>query len=118
MSERVGVEQTPDIETLAAAIRRNRMVAYDDGKGGHLFRSATDHELAQALAPVVREARVSALREFVQWVATQRAYNGSDHSIHAQALYNESINAVLPEWAEEFLADRNGVDAPEGGEGR
>jgi len=47
-----------------------------------------------------------ALREFVQWVATQRAFNGSDHSPHAQALYNECLNAVLPEWAEQWLAER------------
>ena len=47
----------------------------------------------------------AALREFVQWVATQRAYNGSDHR-HGQSLYNECLNAVLPQWAEEFIATR------------
>lgn len=50
----------------------------------------------------VEAIRASAVREFVQWVATGRAYNGSDHP-HAQSLYNECLNAVLPEWAEEFL---------------
>jgi hypothetical protein len=40
-------------EKVARAIRKNRMVAYDDGTGGHLFREATDLELADAALAVV-----------------------------------------------------------------
>lgn len=46
-------------------------------------------------------ARAEAVREFVQWVATQRAYNGAGDP--GQALYDYSLNAVLPKWAEEWL---------------
>ena len=60
--------------------------------------------MAEPADPVENDAP-AALREFVQWVATQRAYNGSDHR-HAQSLYNECINAALPRWAEEFIAVR------------
>lgn len=45
------------------------------------------------------------LDEFVQWVATNRAYNGTDHE-HGQALYNECLNVVLPVWAADFLAEK------------
>lgn len=52
-----------------------------------------------------RDAREKALlAEFAQWVASNRAYNGAPDP--GQALYNEQINAVLPTWAEEFLAER------------
>jgi hypothetical protein len=79
MSGRVGVEQTPDIEAIAAVIREHRSILSGDVDGWHLLcqacgdlgitsneRTAAAH-VAQALAPVlaaaVREARAAELRE-------------------------------------------------------
>lgn len=50
------------------------------------------------------EARREVVREFVQWVASNRAYNGSDYQ-RGQSLYNECLNGVLGLWAEDFLAE-------------
>jgi hypothetical protein len=41
------------------------------------------------------------VREFVEWVGHQRAYNGAPDP--GQSLYNDRLNAVLPQWAEEWL---------------
>lgn len=63
------------VEALAEALRASRMVAYEDGKGGHLFRAATPEEQAEALLPLIRErearlvARMEALADSV-WRAT------------------------------------------------
>jgi hypothetical protein len=62
-----------------------------------------------------RAVRAEALRDFVQWVASNRAHNGSDYP-HGQSLYNECINAVLPHWAADWLLDQDdriAQDAPE-----
>lgn len=71
--------------------------------------SATDREivarLAEGSAAGLGEGE-AAVRSFVAWVATHRAYNGSNHSPHAQSLYNECINAVLPEWAEQWIEEK------------
>lgn len=52
--------------------------------------------------------KAEALLAFVQWVATNRAFNGSDYR-RGQSLYNECINAALPLWAADWL--RAHVDA-------
>lgn len=75
------------------------------------------HEVADTLlAPggVVAEIVAAEVLDFAQWVASNRAYNGSDHR-HGQSLYNECLNAVLPTWAIEFaaLADDASSDAPQ-----
>lgn len=54
------------------------------------------------------QAKAEALLAFVQWVATNRAFNGSDYR-RGQSLYNECINAALPLWAADWL--RAHVDA-------
>ena len=43
-------------ERLAQTVASARMTAYEDGKGGWLFRSSTPDEIATALLPVVTEA--------------------------------------------------------------
>lgn len=45
------------------------------------------------------------LGDFVGWVATSRAYNGSEHK-RGQSLYNEGLNEVLPHWALEWAQER------------
>lgn len=57
------------------------------------------------------ETEAALLRRFVEWIATDRAYNGSDHQ-HGQSLYNECLNAALPLWVEDFLRIPTN-DAPE-----
>lgn len=64
--------------------------------------AAGDAAVERILAARTREAVEAALTEFVQWIAVERAYNGSDYL--GQSLYNEGINGVLPEWAREFAA--------------
>lgn len=66
---------------------------------GHV---ACQKTVAEHVAARTREAVEAALTEFVQWIAVERAYNGSDYL--GQSLYNEGINGVLPEWAREFAA--------------
>lgn len=73
------------------------------------------------LAERTRAAVERALREFPEWVATNRAYNGSEWP-HGQSLYNECLNAVLSEWAADYLTDaaetpRNGPRSAEQGSG-
>lgn len=51
------------------------------------------------------EEVVATLIDFAQWVATNRAYNGSDHE-HGQSLYNECLNAVLGQWALDYCEKR------------
>lgn len=64
------------------------------------------HRAEAALADAARSSAVAAtLRDFVQWVAVHRAFNGSDHA-HGQGLYDECLNVELPTWAEDFIADR------------
>jgi len=60
---------------------------------------------ARAFERLRDDQRRDAVREFANWVATQRAYNGSEHD-YGQSLYNECINAVLPTWAEEWAAEQ------------
>lgn len=57
---------------------------------------------------LMRSAGVLRLDEFVQWVATNRAYNGAEDP--GQALYNDGLNTVLQRWAAEFL-DSKDADA-------
>lgn len=45
--------------------------------------------------------QADAATDFAAWVATDRAYNGSEHP-RGQSLYNECINEVLREWAVEY----------------
>lgn len=58
---------TADFDALTTVIRRNQMVPYDDGKGGHLFRGIHPEELAAVIhewlteTPVVQ--RLSALAD-------------------------------------------------------
>ena len=61
-------------------------------------------EAGQAELTLATPAEI-AVTEFVAWVATQRAYNGSDHP-HGQSLYNECLNAALPDWADQWLRER------------
>jgi hypothetical protein len=53
------------------------------------------------------EERARVVADFAHWVATNRAYNGSEH-LHGQSLYNECINAVLSTWAWEFAREAGG----------
>ena len=75
--------------------------------GAHLDHDehSWDYHLADAVLPLIHaerdKARAEVVEEFAQWVATNRAYNGSDHE-RGQSLYNECLNAVLPTWAREF----------------
>lgn len=66
---------------------------------------------AQAFARLHEDQHRDAVREFANWVSTQRAYNGSEHE-HGQSLYNECINAVLPTWAEEWAAEQAPAPIP------
>ena len=72
---------------------------------------------AELLAPLVEQAKREAAAEFAHWVATHRAYNGSDHE-RGQSLYNECLNAVLPTWAAEWGAERVARGGAGGGAGR
>lgn len=74
------------------------IVGYTDDAECTLCAESADRSATQA---AVRKARADGAREFAAWVATNRAYNGSDHK-HGQALYNECLNVVLPTWAAEF----------------
>jgi hypothetical protein len=55
------------------------------------------------------EIKAEGVREFVAWVATHRAYNGSDYP-HGQSLYNECLNGELPQWANDWIADALATD--------
>lgn len=73
------------------------------------FSPTLPTDLVAFVERIKAAARAEALREFVRWVAINRAYNGSDHQ-HGQSLYNECLNASLPEWAEEWLTLSADVD--------
>lgn len=52
--------------------------------------------------------RAEVVREFAEWVATQKAFNGADRA--GQALYDYGLNVVLLAWAEEWLAEEDTDD--------
>lgn len=84
---------------LTAAEFRDLRGLFDLNYEGDLFTcvlTAVDRILAE-------RDTAKAVIDFAQWVATNRAYNGSDHQ-HGQLLYNECLNAVLPTWALEYVA--------------
>lgn len=99
-------------EDLERVVAEHRVVATGLGEwccscsptvwrpSAHRARHLTDH-----IAPLIEQARRDGAAEFAHWVATQRAYNGSDHD-HGQSLYNECINGVLPTWAVEWGAEQ------------
>jgi hypothetical protein len=101
MSERE-VELTDEERArLDASLKASRNNAY-----GRLQRLSSTVESIVAARLADAEARAeAAVREFVQWVATSRAYNGSDHHVYAQSLYNDQINDALPKWAEEWFRE-------------
>lgn len=72
-----------------------------DQRDGEAHRA----HVADVLAQRDRRVAAEAVLEFVAWIARARAHNGSE-SQYGQSLYNECINAALPVWAAEWMADR------------
>lgn len=111
-------EQTwrQEVEQEAAALREQvaALAALGEEWAGHadLFegeRTVIDSARASVRirdaladpASVLAQRDAEVVNEFVHWVAVARAHNGSEHQ-HGQSLYNECINAALPEWAREW----------------
>ncbi len=78
--------------------------------GDHTNIYALTDMMADLIAARLAPIRAPTVVDFAQWVATNRAYNGSDHP-HGQSLYNECLNGVLPLWALQYA--RNALDAPQ-----
>ncbi|WP_418060825.1 hypothetical protein [Pimelobacter simplex] len=103
---------------LDAAARTIRERLCEPGVPGDTFTDPVAGEESDSLSKIPSTSPAAAARDFAHWVATQRAYNGSDHE-HGQSLYNECINAVLPTWAEEWAAEQaNPAPAETDGGGR
>lgn len=62
----------------------------------------------ESVRSVTNQAGAAAVREFAQWVAGNRAYNGSDFP-RGQVLYDNSLNAELPKWVEDWIDERLGA---------
>jgi hypothetical protein len=81
----------------------------DSDSGAHdVPQSAEQGEVA----PEGRDASAglsAAVRAFVQWVASNRAYNGGDDS--GQEFYDRGFNSLLWVWAEEFI-DQHELTGP------
>jgi len=102
-------EQTDaaEVEALAALVAKAHPFWSSEVRGLHVCIAkdilASDW-LAADRAAQRRLGAEAVVAEFVDWVATQRAYNGAIG--HGQALYDHELNRVLPKWAQEFDAAR------------
>lgn len=110
MSERVGVEQTPDIEAAflaeVSAVIRDYLIGETGMSASGIHATLIAHRLAPVLAAAVREARAAELREAAEdWTDTD----------DPGAIYADNGDVDL--WLRD-RADRIDVDAPEGGASR